>query len=54
MFSNIGAECAASEILALVEEIQEKYKDNPKTLEALKLIEEKTQEIITSAKAGYY
>ena len=54
MFGGIGAASAASEILTLVREIKEKYKNMPEVFEDLSQIENKAQEIKTSGEAGWY
>lgn len=54
MLNGIEAACAAGEILTLVREIKEKYRNMPEVLEDLIRIENKAQEIKSSGESGWY
>jgi hypothetical protein len=54
MFNGTEASVAAGEILALVEKLKEKFKSDPKALEALGEVEKKAKEIKTAGDAGWY
>ena len=54
MISGVEASTAAGEILSLIGKLKEKYKDDPKALEALQEVEAKAQQIKEAGDAGWY
>ena len=54
MIGGIEASMAAGEILALIGRLETEYKDEPKTIEALKKVRKKAEEIKVAGDAGYY
>ena len=54
MIGGVGASVAAGEILALIKELEEEYKDDPKALEALREVKSKAQQIKEAGDAGWY
>lgn len=54
MISGVGASTAAGEILYLLNQLDEKYKDDPKVLKALQEVKTKAQQIKEAGDAGWY
>ncbi len=54
MIGGVEASTAAGEILYLIKQLKEKYKDDPKALEALQEVEAKAQQIKEAGDAGWY
>lgn len=54
MTSGVEASVAAGEIMALIAELKEKYKDDPKALEALQEVEAKARQIKEAGDSGWY
>ena len=54
MIGGVEASMAAREILTLINELEEKYKDDPKALEALQEVKAKAQQIKEAGDAGWY
>lgn len=54
MIGGVEASTAAGEILYLIKQLKEKYKDDPKAHEALQEVEAKAQQIKEAGDAGWY
>ena len=54
ILSNIGSEVAAKDIQNKIAQLEKKYPNDPKVIEVLTELQKHTEEIIKSAKEGWY